>query len=95
MSLRFPRFSILYEYVKNLSGDQKQRVAIARAVVNQPQVILADEPTGALDTKTSLEIMKILKQLNGNGCTIMLITHNMDIAEMGDRIVHIRDGTIV
>ncbi len=77
-----------------LSGGQKQRVAIARALVTNPSVILADEPTGALDSQTSKEVMTVLHQINQEGITIMVITHEREIAAMTDRVVRIRDGVI-
>lgn len=77
-----------------LSGGQMQRVAIARALINNPSIILADEPTGNLDTKTSHLVMDALKELNKNGHTIILITHEMDVANYANRIIHIRDGMI-
>jgi putative ABC transport system ATP-binding protein len=77
-----------------LSGGQRQRVAIARALVNHPSIILADEPTGNLDSKTGLEIMALFDQLHANGNTIVLVTHEADIAEFAHRVVHIRDGQI-
>jgi putative ABC transport system ATP-binding protein len=77
-----------------LSGGQRQRVAIARALVNNPSIILADEPTGNLDSKTGLEIMALFDQLHGNGNTIVLVTHESDIAQYAHRVVHIRDGQI-
>lgn len=77
-----------------LSGGQRQRVAIARALVNTPSILLADEPTGALDTKTSYEIMALFEQLHADGNTIILVTHEPDIAERAHRIITIRDGEI-
>ena len=78
-----------------LSGGQKQRVAIARALVSEPKVLLADEPTGALDTKTSYELMDLLQKINESGKTLLIVTHEQDIANMCKRIVHLRDGLIV
>jgi putative ABC transport system ATP-binding protein len=77
-----------------LSGGQRQRVAIARALVNKPSIILADEPTGNLDSKTSIEIMGILEEIHNQGNTIILVTHEADIAEHAHRIVRLRDGLV-
>lgn len=77
-----------------LSGGQRQRVAIARALVNNPAIILADEPTGNLDTKTSIEIMSIFEEIHSNGNTIIIVTHEPDIAEHAHRIVRLRDGLV-
>lgn len=81
--------------VNKLSGGQKQRVAIARAIVNQPSVILADEPTGALDSKTAQEIMEVFKELHQQGKTVIIVTHDMGVAEQCDRIIEIADGQII
>ena len=78
-----------------LSGGQQQRVSIARAIAGNPKLILADEPTGALDSNTSLEIMKILNDLNSKGITIILVTHEKDIAQYGSRIIKMKDGKII
>lgn len=78
-----------------LSGGEQQRVAIARALVGNPQIIFADEPTGNLDTKNSMEIMQILRQLNLSGRTVVLVTHEPDIAKFAHRIITMRDGAIV
>ena len=79
-----------------LSGGQQQRVAIARALINRPSILLADEPTGNLDTRTSLEVMDLFQQLNqSRGITVLLITHEMDIAEHATRIMSFRDGRIL
>jgi len=78
-----------------LSGGQQQRVALARALVTDPAILLADEPTGNLDTESSLEIMKLLRELNQQGRTIVLITHEADIAAFAQRVVRLRDGVIV
>lgn len=78
-----------------LSGGQKQRVAIARALASDPKVLLADEPTGALDTKTSYEVMELIQGINDEGKTILIVTHEDDIAHMTNRIVNLKDGLII
>jgi putative ABC transport system ATP-binding protein len=85
----------IYHYPSQLSGGQQQRVAIARALINQPAWILADEPTGNVDSKTSKEILDLFKQLNNEGITIILITHDKDIGSQATRIIMIKDGLIV
>lgn len=77
-----------------LSGGQKQRVAIARAMITRPDIILADEPTGALDSKTSVEVMNLLKEVNNAGITVVVVTHESGVANLTDKIIHIEDGLI-
>ena len=77
-----------------LSGGQKQRVAIARALITQPQVILADEPTGALDSKTTVEVMEMLREVNRTGMSMIIVTHEKTVAEATSRIIHVKDGII-
>jgi len=84
----------MYHKPNELSGGQRQRVAIARAMVNNPSIILADEPTGNLDTKTSIEIMGLLEEIHQKGNTIILVTHEEEIAEYSHRIIRLRDGLI-
>ncbi|HEX9007138.1 MAG TPA: ABC transporter ATP-binding protein [Bacteroidota bacterium] len=84
----------VHHYPNQLSGGQQQRVAIARALVNSPSIVLADEPTGNLDSRTSVEVMEIFQQLNGRGITIILVTHEPDIASFSKRNIIFRDGKV-
>ena len=77
-----------------LSGGQRQRLAIARALANEPTLLLADEPTGALDTEGGLEVLELFRRLHNDGQTIIMVTHSDDVASGADRIVHMRDGRV-
>jgi putative ABC transport system ATP-binding protein len=85
----------VHHHPNQLSGGQQQRVAIARAIVNDPKVILADEPTGALDSRTSVDVMAIFQRLWRSGITVVLVTHEADVAEYASRVVHMKDGRVV
>jgi putative ABC transport system ATP-binding protein len=84
----------MFHKPNELSGGQRQRVAVARALVNSPSIVLADEPTGNLDTKTGDEIMALFARLHGEGNTIILVTHENDIAQRANRVIHVRDGKV-
>jgi putative ABC transport system ATP-binding protein len=83
----------LSHHTSQLSGGQQQRIAIARALINRPELVLADEPTGNLDTRTSIEIMGLFQELNESGITLVMVTHELDIAAYCKRIVVMRDGS--
>ena len=84
----------MYHKPNELSGGQRQRVAIARALVNNPSILLADEPTGNLDSATSVEIMALFERLHAQGNTIILVTHELEVASNAHRIIHVRDGKV-
>jgi len=83
-----------HHFPNELSGGQKQRIAIARALISKPKVILADEPTGALDSVTTEEMMQILSEVNASGITMIIVTHEKSVADKTNRIIHLRDGII-
>jgi putative ABC transport system ATP-binding protein len=85
----------MYHRPSELSGGQEQRVAIARALINSPEIILADEPTGELDSKNSVEIVKLLKGLSKKGQTILIVTHNLDVAKKADKVIKMQDGKMI
>jgi putative ABC transport system ATP-binding protein len=84
----------MYHDPSQLSGGQQQRVAIARALINRPEILLADEPTGNLDSRTSVDVMSVFQELNDQGITVLLVTHEDDISQYARRIVHLKDGSV-
>ncbi|MEM5834190.1 MAG: ATP-binding cassette domain-containing protein, partial [Candidatus Aenigmatarchaeota archaeon] len=84
-----------YNRPNQLSGGQQQKVAIARAIANNPKILLADEPTGNLDYKSAMEVMKIFEKINNSGTTIIMVTHNQELTRYADRIIRIKDGKII
>ena len=85
---------MLFKYPQDLSGGERQKVAIARTILKKSPLIIADEPTGALDSKSSDEVMSILKKLNDNGCTILIVTHDLDVANKCNKIYEMKDGVL-
>ena len=83
-----------HHYPNELSGGQKQRIAIARALISEPKIILADEPTGALDSVTTEEVMQVLSDVNASGITLLIVTHEQSVAEKSKRIIRLKDGII-
>ena len=82
-------------YPNTLSGGEQQRLAIAVALANRPGILLADEPTGALDSKTTLEVMNIFKEVNRRGITVVIVTHENEIADLTDRMIYLKDGRVI
>ena len=91
----FGMMKLKNKYISQMSGGEQQRIAIMRAIVNRPEILLADEPTGNLDHENSEMVMQVLTQLNKRGTTVVMVTHDTELAQHGSRVIHVEDGKIV